>query len=145
MVRNGSLVTWGQASYGSLGNLFTKLQSFYLYNLLKWQLLIKLGIGATLSQNCAPAVNTWFEDHRIQVKYVSCGKHHTLALTENGLYAWGSNKYGQLGIGQVGQSVYPRLIESLASYTIIFMAVGQYHSLAIDVSGRYVQCFLYLI
>lgn len=57
-------------------------------------------------------------------------------MTENGLYAWGSNKFGQVGIGEVGQSVYPRMIETLASYSIVSVEAGQYHSLAIDDSGR---------
>lgn len=94
------------------------------------------GNGPTLSQNCAPVLNTWFEDHRIQVKYVSCGRHHTVVLTENGVYSWGSNKFGQLGVGRVGQSVYPRMVEALASYCVVFVSAGQYHSLAIDASGR---------
>jgi len=36
------------------------------------------------------------------VKQVSCGWNHTLAITEAGLYVWGSNSFGQLGIGQIG-------------------------------------------
>lgn len=36
------------------------------------------------------------------VKQVSCGWNHTLAITEAGLYVWGSNSFGQLGIGKIG-------------------------------------------
>lgn len=93
------------------------------------------GTGPTLSQNCAPTLSSWFDDHRIQVKQISCGRNHTLALTENGLYAWGSNKFGQLGVGRVGLSVYPRLVKSLFSRAIVFVDTGQYHSLAIDSEG----------
>ena len=34
-----------------------------------------------------------------RVLTVACGKDHVLALTESGVYGWGSNAYGQLGIG----------------------------------------------
>ncbi len=35
-----------------------------------------------------------------QVIDISCGGSHSLALTIDGqVYAWGENKYGQLGIG----------------------------------------------
>ncbi len=34
---------------------------------------------------------------------ISCGSGHTLALTNSGeVYAWGSNKFGQVGDGSYG-------------------------------------------
>ena len=36
----------------------------------------------------------------ITVLSVACGKTHSMALTDCGLYAWGSSKYGQLGLGR---------------------------------------------
>lgn len=43
---------------------------------------------------------------------ISCGKHHTLALTEHGeIYTWGSNHHGQLGIGSTSKSRAPVRIE----------------------------------
>ena len=35
----------------------------------------------------------------LQVKSIACGHMHTLCLTSRGIYSWGSNKYGQLGLG----------------------------------------------
>lgn len=87
-------------------------------------------------QSCTPMLNTWFNDYRIRVKHVSCGKYHTLALTENGVYSWGSSKFGQLGIENAKQSLHPRLISSLSDRIIVDVNAGQYHSLAVDISGR---------
>lgn len=36
------------------------------------------------------------------VKTVSCGWNHTLAVTDAGLFVWGSNAFGQLGTGRFG-------------------------------------------
>jgi alpha-tubulin suppressor-like RCC1 family protein len=36
----------------------------------------------------------------ISVLSVACGKTHSMALTDCGLYTWGSSKYGQLGLGR---------------------------------------------
>ena len=36
----------------------------------------------------------------VRVISVACGKSHSLALTDNGLYTWGSSKHGQLGLGR---------------------------------------------
>ena len=44
-----------------------------------------------------------------QVKKVSAGGYHTLALTEdNELYAWGSGIYGELGGGNQKSSNMPQ-------------------------------------
>ena len=41
-----------------------------------------------------------------RVVQVACGHSHTLALTQEGsVYAWGCNKYGQVGQPNVGSSV----------------------------------------
>lgn len=38
---------------------------------------------------------------QIQVVQIACGKSHTALVTDNGIiYSMGSNKKGQLGIGQ---------------------------------------------
>ena len=35
-----------------------------------------------------------------QVRHISCGHNHTMALTERGqLYSWGDDRHGQLGLG----------------------------------------------
>jgi alpha-tubulin suppressor-like RCC1 family protein len=43
-------------------------------------------------------------DH-IKIKSISCGRYHTLFLTQDGkLYACGQNKLGQLGIGRTREN-----------------------------------------
>jgi alpha-tubulin suppressor-like RCC1 family protein len=39
----------------------------------------------------------------VVVLSVACGKTHSMALTDCGLYSWGSSKYGQLGLGREKQ------------------------------------------
>ena len=36
----------------------------------------------------------------LRVAQVAAGKQHSLALTEAGVYAWGDNRFGQLGVGK---------------------------------------------
>lgn len=50
---------------------------------------------------------------RVKVLAVSCGRQHTLALTDNGLYSWGSSRFGQLGLGiEVQQTPWPNLVQA---------------------------------
>lgn len=67
---------------------------------------------------------------------MSCGRCHTLAVTNNGVYAWGSNKYGQVGLGEVRESPNPELITCLAQEIIVEAVAGQHHSVALIADGR---------
>ncbi|PZC79028.1 hypothetical protein B5X24_HaOG216979 [Helicoverpa armigera] len=78
---------------------------------------------------------------------VACGRHHTLVLTENGIYAAGDNSFGQLGVGLswrggVGDdarpagALLPVCLPHQASAPIAIIAAGHYHSAAVDVGGR---------
>lgn len=73
---------------------------------------------------------------KIEVFGVSCGHCHTLAITNNGVYAWGASHFGQLGLGKVLQCSSPELVASLAQEIIIDAVAGQYHSVALTADGR---------
>ena len=71
----------------------------------------------------------------LRVAQVAAGKQHSLALTEAGVYAWGDNRFGQLGVGKaVARSSTPRLVPGLGR--AVGVACGQFHSLARDEEGR---------
>lgn len=72
----------------------------------------------------------------IEVISVSSGHCHTLALTNNGIYAWGGNQYGQVGLDYLSQCPSPQLISSLSDETIVDAVAGQYHSIALTSDGR---------
>jgi alpha-tubulin suppressor-like RCC1 family protein len=62
--------------------------------------------------------------------------NHSLALREDGsVWAWGSNKAGQLGIGNadVSHLTIPKMIEGV--YGIVALAVGRNHSVALKDDG----------
>ena len=73
----------------------------------------------------------------VMVFSVACGKTHSLALTDRGIYAWGSSKYGQLGLGiHRRMSKRPEVISKLSQSIVISIACGHYHSIALDYKGR---------
>jgi alpha-tubulin suppressor-like RCC1 family protein len=68
----------------------------------------QLGMG-TIEDHFAPRINTFFNDKTIQ--QISLGYAHTLVLCREDqnsaastLYVFGSNHYGQLGVGQDTES-----------------------------------------
>lgn len=53
------------------------------------------------------------------------------------MYGWGSNTYGQLGLGPIIQeSPYPQLITSLSHLKLIDVVAGQYHSIGLTSDGQ---------
>ena len=71
---------------------------------------------------------------------IANGQDHTLALCSDGtLASWGSNNYGTLGIGVAGsQSLVPVAVDTsrgLAGKTVVAIAAGYFHSLALCSDG----------
>ncbi|XP_014664090.1 PREDICTED: uncharacterized protein LOC106806607 isoform X2 [Priapulus caudatus] len=71
-----------------------------------------------------------------QACQVSCGKEHTLVLTDTGLvYSFGLGSRGQLGHDSTDQEVQPKLVDALDGLKIIAVAAGGWHSLALSDIG----------
>jgi len=67
-----------------------------------------------------------------KITYVACGCAHTLACAETGrVYAFGSNKFGELGLGHNISTTTPTSPEALKD-SIYKVACGRYHSACID-------------
>ncbi|KAL7036552.1 hypothetical protein ACKWTF_008846 [Chironomus riparius] len=68
---------------------------------------------------------------------IACGQFHTLALTNAGeLYSFGSNSYGQCGLGYETEKVtMPTLVKSLLGIPIAMVICGANHSFVISKSG----------
>ena len=80
----------------------------------------------------------------LRVYRVACGNEHILALvegrddTENDCYTWGSNSYGQLGLGDTKARAYPQVVKALAASaigSIVDLACGAFHSAVLAVRG----------
>lgn len=72
----------------------------------------------------------------IQIVQIACGQFHSLALANTGeLYSFGSNSYGQLGLGFDSEKEKARLVKSLYGVPIAFLACGGNHSFVISKSG----------
>ncbi len=96
-----------------------------------------LGRGATAARFCTPRkIDLFPQGCGVRVRAVACGKAHSLALTDAGLFAWGSSNFGQLGIGRLRRSEQrPAAVRALMGEPIVSIAAGQYHSAAVDATG----------
>ena len=67
---------------------------------------------------------------------MSCGYHHTAAITSDGaLYSWGYGASRQLGHGGTDSERTPRRVASLEAVRCSAVACGASHTICVDVDG----------
>ncbi|GAX80909.1 hypothetical protein CEUSTIGMA_g8344.t1 [Chlamydomonas eustigma] len=72
----------------------------------------------------------------VGITMVTCGENHTCALSLDGrVFTWGRGKYGQLGHGDFGSRSCPELVKALLGSSIIQIACGGDHTLAVSNEG----------
>lgn len=81
---------------------------------------------------------------KVRIRSIAASENHSLALTSDGdVYCWGSDRFGQLGIGGSSGSsdssprllTSPRRVEALKKAVVINIAVGDAHSLCSTEEG----------
>jgi alpha-tubulin suppressor-like RCC1 family protein/tRNA A-37 threonylcarbamoyl transferase component Bud32 len=167
----GKVYCWGRNDLGLLGigsqdkNYYKPILNQYLNN----EFVIDISCGAYHSlvlTNCGEVYawgsNDWGQigngcnsDQLIPIKVkgfnnervvmISCGWTHSIALTECGhVYSWGSNDFGQLGIGNTMNSNEPKFVsvidENKCNVFIEKISCGSYHSLLLSSDG-YIYAF----
>ncbi|KAL1140940.1 hypothetical protein AAG570_000868 [Ranatra chinensis] len=108
----GEVFAWGHNGYNELAN------------------------GST-AQGCFPMKVEGVIASKVVVE-VTCGSHHTVALTNEGeVYSWGQNKCGQIGSGVNSNQWSPRRVNSsIGGKFIIGIACGQMSSIAVTNNGE---------
>jgi len=70
------------------------------------------------------------------ITQVSCGRSHTLALSDKGhLYSWGNSKFGQTGQGDRQMVKVPRRIDTQGLRPFVKIESGEKHNFAINSEG----------
>ncbi|GAA0142081.1 guanyl-nucleotide exchange factor [Lithospermum erythrorhizon] len=72
---------------------------------------------------------------------ISCGGAHVIAITHGGrVLTWGRGTSGQLGHGEMCNSLQPKLVESLQSLVITHVSAGWNHSGFVSDTGCLFTC-----
>jgi regulator of chromosome condensation (RCC1) repeat-containing protein len=109
---NDGLYAWGQNSHGQVGD------------------------GTTISRSIP--VKVIFPPAVTSVTEIAAGYSHSLAMTDDGLYAWGDNFNGELGDGtRIDRSLPVKVALPPTVSTVIQVAAGRNDSYAIANDGLY--------
>mmetsp|Transcript_2438 Transcript_2438/g.3550 ORF Transcript_2438/g.3550 Transcript_2438/m.3550 type:complete len:1010 (-) Transcript_2438:272-3301(-) len=70
---------------------------------------------------------------RENVREISCGRYHTMCLTEHGvMYSWGVGESGQLGHNKLQSNEFPQLVEYILPNVVGKIACGDHHSFCLS-------------
>jgi alpha-tubulin suppressor-like RCC1 family protein len=156
---SGLLYTWGDNSYGQLGdgsrvkhsdpNRVVRTQKMYSFRSISSGYVHTVAItadGTTYSwgiNNFGQLGDGTFTSRLTPVKaltstelsLISAGRYHTIATSLTGqVHGWGSNKYGQIGTGASEQYyAVPFMLSTLSN--VDYIAAGGEHSVALS-NGR---------
>lgn len=152
---DGTVWAWGANAFGQLGdgtttNRLSAVQVPALFNIVK----IAAGSRHSLAVRADGTLFAWGDNTEHQTSWrsdtaittpqaiglpygravdVAAGFSHSLAVTEDGrVYAWGYNRFGQLGDGTLVDKIAPTST-GLSGVTAI--SAGYDHSIAIDTAG----------
>jgi hypothetical protein len=114
---DGKVYVWGKNSEGVIGNGFEN-EDFL----------------------CEPKLNEYLKEFNIID--ICCGTSHSMALTSSGdIYAWGSNKYGQIGDGSdINCQPIPKKMKYSENEKFKAITCGCFHSMALTEDGRVFSC-----
>ncbi len=116
LLSDGTLKSWGDNSYGQLGNGSTTS-----------------ALLPVTTQPCSPAVTTTPAADTYRDR-ITAAQNHTLVATSAGtVLGWGQNEYGELGDGTSINRSTPVTAASLTGVSQV--STGWYHSLAVQSSG----------
>ena len=95
-------------------------------------------MGDEKDQPIPVRLNEPFEKRKVSC--ISAAENHSLVSTVDGkVYAWGSNRFGQLGFAKNGSSTVrfvPRKVEDLKKFFVTKVACGLRHSVCLTGSGQ---------
>ena len=170
---NGSLYSWGQNNEGQVGTPVSnvkqleipgqkKMRIYYPKSLLTLKDTVILAVSCGHTHSMAITISrkvfAWGSNRSLQlglgedapsqvyiptlipqlsnVKKVSCGTEHTVALDMSGkLYSWGQGEGGLLGHGDLNSVGTPKLIEELRKIEIESVECGGLHTVALSKTG----------
>ncbi len=116
---DGTLASWGENSFGQLGNNSSTAST----------VPVAVTMSGTLNGKTVVAI--------------AAGSYHSLALCSDGsVYAWGDNSFGQLGDNSTTRRTTPTAVYVagvLAGKSVVAIAAGQYHSFALCSDGSIVS------
>jgi len=93
-----------------------------------------LGIGNKINQS-SPQQILFFKNPE-EIISVSCGNHHCVCVCKNGVFSWGDNYYGQLGIGNKMNQSFPQQILFFKNpEEIISLSCGSYDCVCVCKNG----------
>lgn len=73
---------------------------------------------------------------RLTISGIACGSYHSMAWSDNVIFTWGLNNYGQLGHHDKQDRILPDRIDPLSSSRILMLRGGEHHTVTLASDGQ---------
>ncbi|XP_021936482.1 probable E3 ubiquitin-protein ligase HERC4 isoform X2 [Zootermopsis nevadensis] len=114
LTKDGALYAWGSNSYGQLG-------------------------FGNQNGHQKPAVISSLTG--IPIAFIACGGNHSFAVSISGaVYGWGKNCFGQLGLSDDTDRLFPSQLKTLRSIKVKYVACGEDFSVFLTKDGGVFTC-----
>jgi alpha-tubulin suppressor-like RCC1 family protein len=150
LLTNSSMYCWGSNEQGVLGDGTVTMRSRPMGPVVSGVAQISLGEAVTCAIMLSGGLRCWGDsEHGLLgtghqnvpqstlnitgVQSVSCGVAHTCITKGNGVFCWGSNLDGQLGVGTLFNSYSPPAVAVLT--TVRQLSAGDFHTCAVMISN----------
>jgi len=111
---SGAVICWGKNDYGQLGD------------------------GSNAANSPTPVAVSSLGSG---VTRIAAGATHTCAVQAGGALCWGSNLYGEIGFGVMGNGLHtPQAVDAVSGFTVADVGAGQNFSCAISTAGA-LECW----
>uniref|UniRef100_A0A8C4GP38 HECT domain-containing protein n=1 Tax=Dicentrarchus labrax TaxID=13489 RepID=A0A8C4GP38_DICLA len=108
------------------------VDGFYPHDVFSWGQNRYGQLGLGLNGQSIPTPQIIQSLQGIPFAQISAGGAHSFALTLSGaVFGWGRNKFGQLGLNDSNDRLFPTLLKSLRSQRVIYISCGEDHTAAL--------------
>lgn len=77
----------------------------------------------------------------IPIAFIACGSNHTFSISKSGgVYGWGKNTRGQLGVNDYDNKMYPTQLRTLRNIRVRFISCGEEFSMFLTLDGGVLTC-----
>lgn len=99
----------------------------------------QLGLGSNISNTTKPTlIDTLLS---VPISFITCGGYHTIVVTKSGgIFGWGRNTFGQIGVNNTTDVPLPCQLRTLRNTKVTYASCGENFSAFLTIDGGVFTC-----
>ncbi|KAF7994791.1 hypothetical protein HCN44_004263 [Aphidius gifuensis] len=99
----------------------------------------QLGLGSNISSTSKPILISTLSS--VPISFITCGGYHTIVVTKSGgIYGWGRNTFGQIGVNNTTNVLLPCQLRTLRNTRVRYVSCGENFTAFLTIDGGVFTC-----